>query len=192
MIPKPFHLRIDDALTLDQRVPADAEELFALTDANRAWLRRWLPWLQFCKNVNDVRWNLESALREAADGTSLALSIREHGKIVGVVGFNTLCHANRTGHIGYWLGQQFAWRGIMTKAVWALTQHGFTKLDLNRIVIAAATGNAKSRAIAERLGFPFEGIAREAECLHSRVVDHAIYAMTRSDWEQRQEARIAA
>ena len=71
----------------------------------------------------------------------------------------------------------------MTRAVRAIVGHGFIHLSLNRIVIAAATGNLKSRAVAERAGFHLEGIAREAEWLYGRVVDHAIYALTRSDWE---------
>jgi ribosomal-protein-serine acetyltransferase len=32
------------------------------------------------------------------------------------------------------------------------------------------------------LGFRFEGVAREAEWIYGRKVDHAVYAMLASEW----------
>jgi ribosomal-protein-serine acetyltransferase len=69
--------------------------------------------------------------------------------------------------------------------VGALVAHGFRELGLNRQTIAAATDNLRSRAIAERLGFQQEGVAREAERLYDRFVDHAVYALTKSMWLSR-------
>jgi ribosomal-protein-serine acetyltransferase len=182
----PIVLRLGDQLELRERVLEDVDEVFALTDNNRAYLRRWLPWLQFCRSADDTRWNTEDGIRAAEEGRGFTFTIRDQGRIVGVVSYNSVDQSNRTGHIGYWMGQEHQGRGIMTRAVRALVEHGFSYLGLNRIVIAAATGNLKSRAVAERAGFLLEGIAREAEWLYGRVVDHAIYAMTRSDWDARQ------
>jgi ribosomal-protein-serine acetyltransferase len=179
----PEHFKIDDHLELRQRQPEDAEELFALTDVNRPYLRQWLPWLDHCTSPDDTRTNILTSLEEADRGVSLALCIWQDGRIVGVTGFNSISKANRIGHIGYWLGEAYSGRGIMTRSVRALTEHGFTTLDLNRITIAAAVGNARSRAVAERLGFRMEGIAREAEWLYDHFVDHALYAVTRADWD---------
>jgi ribosomal-protein-serine acetyltransferase len=179
----PIVLHLGDQLELRERGLEDADELFALTDSNRVFLRRWLPWLQFCRSADDTRWNTEEGIRAADEGRGFTFTIRENGRIVGVVSYNSIDQSNRTGHIGYWMGQDHQGRGIMTRAVRAIVGHGFIHLSLNRIVIAAATGNLKSRAVAERAGFHLEGIAREAEWLYGRVVDHAIYALTRSDWE---------
>ena len=40
-----FRLKIDDDLELQLLEERHAEELFALTDENRDYLREWLPWL---------------------------------------------------------------------------------------------------------------------------------------------------
>ena len=177
-----FELQIDRRLSLRQRQPEDAAEMFALTDANRADLREWMPWLDGCTSAEATRRSIQSTLRHAEEGVGLAAAIREDGRIVGVVSFNEIHRSNRTGHLGYWLGAAHRGRGIATAACRALMQYGFDTLGLNRIVLAAATGNTRSRALAARLGLRLEGAAREAEWLYDRFVDHAVYAITRSEW----------
>lgn len=61
-----------------------------------------------------------TALEEADRGVSLAVCIWNDNQIVGVTGFNSISKANRIGHIGYWLGEEYAGRGGMTRAVRAL------------------------------------------------------------------------
>ena len=65
----------------------------------------------------------------------------------------------------------------------ALTDHAFSEWDLNRVAIYAGQGNSKSRAVAERLGFNFEGILRGAEWVNDRYVDLAVYSMLKRDWQ---------
>jgi ribosomal-protein-serine acetyltransferase len=179
----PFHLRIDDQLELRQRMPEDAEDLFALTDLNRSYLKEWLPWLDFCSSPGDTRANIEASLKQAADGTGLALAIWVKGQMVGVTGFNEISRMNRIGQIGYWLGEAYQGRGIMTRSVRALIEHGFAAMKLNRITITAATGNRASRSIAEKLGLRIEGTAREAEWLYDHYVDTVRYAILAREWQ---------
>jgi ribosomal-protein-serine acetyltransferase len=44
-------------------------------------------------------------------------------------------------------------QGIVTKSCRALLDYAFDELGLNRVEVRGATGNRKSRAIPERLGF---------------------------------------
>jgi ribosomal-protein-serine acetyltransferase len=185
----PFRIPINDHLELRQRQPEDAEELFALTDANRAHLRPWLPWLDTCTTADDTRKNIALGLQHAAEGTAFEVCIWDRGRIVGVTGFNDIRKADRVGQIGYWLARKHQGKGIMVDSVRALVAHGFDGLGLNRQSISAAVRNLRSRAVAERLGFRFEGISREAEWVYDHFKDLARYAMTRGEWVEKQAPR---
>ncbi|MFH1496761.1 MAG: GNAT family protein [Verrucomicrobiota bacterium] len=161
--------------------PEDADELFALTDANRAYLRRWLPWLDLTRGVAATETFIDFARREARAGTALQCAIWEQQVIVGMCGFNQIDRVNRSATIGYWLAADTQGRGVMTRCVTALTLHGFTGLGLHRAVVAIAEGNARSEAVALRCGFAFEGVARDAEWLYDRYVNHRVFARLRTD-----------
>jgi ribosomal-protein-serine acetyltransferase len=48
--------------------------------------------------------------------------------------------------------------------------------------IRCVVENAKSRAVAERLGYTLEGILKEAYLLHGHFRDLALYAMLPEHW----------
>jgi len=60
-------------------------------------------------------------------------------------------------------------------------QWAFGQLSAHRVRVAAATDNHASLGVIRRLGFRFEGIAREAERCHGRWLDHAVFSMLSTD-----------
>lgn len=168
-------------LSLVQLQAEDAEELFLLTDANREHLRRWLPWLDRTRVVGATVDFIAFTQREAEAGAGLHLGIFEQTILVGVCGYNRIDRANRCGHIGYWLSAEAQGRGIMSRGVAALTSYGFAARDLHRQTIACAVENRASAGVAERCGYQFEGISRDAEWLYDHFVSHRNYARLRSD-----------
>jgi ribosomal-protein-serine acetyltransferase len=69
----------------------------------------------------------------------------------------------------------------MTEAASACVQFAFDRVGVHRIRCAAATGNQHSLAVIGRLGFKPEGIARQAEFVASRWVDHAVFSKLSTD-----------
>jgi ribosomal-protein-serine acetyltransferase len=161
---------------------SDADELFALTDRNRAHLGAWLPWVPATGSPEDSLGFIRMARRQVGDNDGLQLALVRDGAIVGVAGYHRIDWANRATSIGYWLSADAQGRGTMTEAVRALVDHAFGNWGLERVEIAAAVDNARSRAIPERLGFTPEGVRRRAERVGDRWVDHAVYAMLAADW----------
>lgn len=183
-----FQYTIDENLALRVFRLDDAEEFFQLTIKNKAYLKEWLGWLDYTNTVEDTKENIRGRLQGIVEtgGYPKSVAILYKGKIAGTIGYNEINRTSRIGTIGYWLGEEYQGNGIMTKACEAFITYGFTELNLNRIEIAAATENKKSRALPERLGFTEEGTIRQAEWLYDHYVDHVIYGLLREEWGRNQ------
>jgi ribosomal-protein-serine acetyltransferase len=86
------------------------------------------------------------------------------------------------GEVGYGIGSAHEGRGLVTAATRALIDIGFGELGLHRIVIRAGVGNARSRAIPERLGFTLEGHAREEGRGSGGFYDIVVYGLLDREW----------
>ena len=169
---------------------ADAGELHALIERNRAQLARWLRWAREQTPEQTLDY-IQRARAKESEGSGLRRAIIAERRIVGVVDFRQIDWPNRCAEIGYWLDQAHHGRGIMTSAVAALVNHAFAGLQLNRLEIRTDVENAPSRAVAERLGFRFEGTLRQSyRVTDERYSDDAVYSLLRSD--PRQAVRAAA
>ncbi|MHB9133833.1 MAG: GNAT family N-acetyltransferase [Armatimonadota bacterium] len=164
-------------------VPWHAERLFALIQANHEHLWHWLPEIiNGTYQVEDTQSFVAHCLQQLAEHDVFESSIWYQGEIAGMIGL----HAKQGGNIeiGYWLGDAYQGKGLMTMACRALLDHAFGILGKNRVVIRAATGNTPSRAVPERLGFTHESTERQSSKLHDRQVDMAVYVLLREEWEQ--------
>ncbi len=50
-----MQITMNQDLVLRMITPEDAEKVFALTDASREYLKEWLPWLDFTKELADTK-----------------------------------------------------------------------------------------------------------------------------------------
>lgn len=178
-----FCLTVDDKIQLCLREERHAKELFAVVDANRTYLREWLPWLDMNRSAADSRQFIKGTLEQYAANKGFQTAIVYRGQMVGMIGFHQFDWPNRSTSLGYWLAADAQGKGIITRACRYLVNYAFTKLAMNRVEIRCATGNHKSRAIPERLGFTIEGTARQTEWLYDHFVDHIIYAMLAKEWQ---------
>jgi ribosomal-protein-serine acetyltransferase len=178
-----FKFQIDENTFLKLLDYQDAEPLFALTDSCRTYLRKWLPWVDSTKTIEDTQSFIKMTMEKFAANDGFESGIWFKGQLAGVIGFHNLDWANRKTSIGYWLGEQFQGHGLMTKSCIAYINYAFNELKLNRVEIRCAVENSKSRAIPERLGFKNEGPIREAEWLNDHFVDHIVYGMLAREWK---------
>ena len=176
---------ITEQLRLRPLKLSDTQELFTLTEANRDYLKRWLPWLDNNQQADDTQQFIKASFEKAKARDEFVSAICYDQKIVGMVGLHDINWHNRSGGIGYWLAEPEQGKGMMTKACWTMMDYGFTALNLNRIDICCATKNNRSEAIAKRLGLTYEGLLREAEWLYDHFVDHKVYSMLYREWQAR-------
>ncbi|UAL45560.1 GNAT family N-acetyltransferase [Sutcliffiella horikoshii] len=180
-----FIHRLDDETSLRLFNVGDAEEFFNLIICSKPYLKEWLGWLDYVETVEDTIETIKARLSALVEngGYPKSVAIIYKGQIAGTIGFNEINKGNKIGIIGYWLGEGFQGKGIMTKALNAIVDYGFRELGLNRIEVSIAVENKKSRLLAERVGFVEEGKLREAEWLYDRYVDHIIYSILAKEWK---------
>jgi len=177
-----FTYKLNDETELRILEMRHAEELFVLTDQSRTYLREWLPWLDFTKTVNDSKQYIESTLKQFASNNGFQAGIWYKGELAGVIGLHQINWSNKSTSIGYWLGENFQGKGLMTTACKGVIDYCFKELKLNRIEIRVATENHKSAAIPEKLGFKKEGCVQQVEWLYDKYVDHYIFGLTKEDY----------
>lgn len=175
-------IKVDETISLEFLEEIHAESLFNLVNANRAYLREWLPWVDGMQTVENFKQYIADTKKRAADKTDFGYSIIINKNIVGRIGMHHINRQSKIGEIGYWLTGSLQGQGIVTKCCTALVNHAFTELDLNRIEIKCGTGNKKSRAIAEKLKFKKEGLLQQAEYLNGKFIDLYLYAMLKHEW----------
>ncbi|TAE43658.1 MAG: N-acetyltransferase, partial [Bacteroidetes bacterium] len=169
-------------LSVELIAPSHAEPLQALVASQRAFLRPWLPWVDHMQHTDQFLGFIRGALDRYEAGTELPCMILYEGMLAGRVGLYQIDKANRSASVGYWLGESFQGKGLVTQATAALIRYGFRELGLNRIEIRCATGNHRSQAVPERLGFVREGILRESEWVQGQVHDLYVYALLEKEW----------
>jgi ribosomal-protein-serine acetyltransferase len=182
--------RIDEHRGLRLLEEDDANELYAVVDANRQFLARSMPWAasQTLEGTLDF---IRTSRGQLADNEGFQVAIVVDGRVVGVLGFHRVDWENRSTSIGYWIAEAAQGRGTVTQAVRALTDHAFRTWKLNRVEVRAGVDNARSRAIPARLGFTEEGVLREAERVGDRYVDHVVYAVLAADWHTESDSCAA-
>jgi ribosomal-protein-serine acetyltransferase len=158
---------------------ADADELHQLIERNRPRLAKWIAWAREQTLEGTIAFIGRARAKELED-SGLSRAIVDDRRLVGVVGI-TVDEANRSAEIGYWLDEAASGKGTATAAVAEIVDFGFDRWQLMRVEIRADVENRPSCAVAERLGFRFEGVMRQAYRVGERYSDDALYSMLSSD-----------
>ncbi len=158
--------------------------MFAAVDAERERLGEWMPWVVHATAIGAYSSFIKNALRSDEEGTEFHRGLFVGDQVIGGCGASVDL-VNRGAEVGYWLSSSHEGRGVMTEAVRHLVGFLFDDYEVHRIMIRAAVGNGRSRAIAERLGFTFEGTQRESLVLDDVPTDAAVYSMLEQEWRAR-------
>lgn len=78
--------------------------------------------------------------------------------------------------LGYWLGEPYWGRGIMSEAVRQFTAWAFENLEIHRIHATVFAGNAASARVLQKAGFAREGCLRASVFKDGRILDQWLYA----------------
>jgi RimJ/RimL family protein N-acetyltransferase len=145
--------------------------------------RRWLPFPPQFIPVDGLAWSTELAheRRAAGDGDHYAAIRREDDCLVGCLWTQRADWVAGSIEVSYAVAPAARGFGVAGEAVDALAiallfEHGF-----ERVEVRVAPGNLASRRVAEKAGFSYEGLLRNAGFVHSGRVDVEVWSLVAAD-----------
>ena len=144
--------------------PDDAQALWEAVDESRDHLSPWLAWVAKYQTMDDARMTIARAQARWLLREDLTVGIFElaSGRLLGGSGLHRINWEIRAFEIGYWLRRSAEGNGYAQEAVRLLTGVAFGALGANRVEIRMHTAKTRSRQVAERLGYVFEGTLRNS------------------------------
>jgi len=154
----------------------DAESLARHANNRKVWvaLRDLFP---HPYTIQDAHEFLQRAISEQP---TTKFCIEVEGVAAGGIGIRPGQDVHRqTAGLGYWLGEEFWGRGIMSEAVAAFMDFCFDNFSLRRIYAEAYANNPASARVLEKAGFVFEGRLKNNVIKDGKLLDSLLYAKTR-------------
>jgi [ribosomal protein S5]-alanine N-acetyltransferase len=113
----------------------------------------------------------------ASDTRNLIMALEINGEAAGVIGIHPQTDIYRkSAELGYWLGEKYWGRGIITEAVNALVNYAFEHIDINRIYANVFEKNIASMKVLEKCGFICEAVQKKAVVKNNIIMDEHVYA----------------
>ena len=171
---------VDGSLTLRPLRQRDSREWRTVRARNAEWLRPWEatspePAIDAPPTYSAMVRRLRT---EAREGRTMPFVIAFGGNLVGQLTVGGISWGSlRSAHIGYWVDQRVAGRGIMPTAVAMATDHCF-EVGMHRMEINIRPENLASRRVVEKLGFRPEGLRPRYLHIDGDWRDHLSFALT--------------
>ncbi len=117
-----------------------------------------------------------SSQQDIETPTYFAIDI--NGEAAGGIGMMIKPDVYRRGaSMGYWLGEPFWGKGLMTEAVKLFTGYAFSNFDLLRLQAGVYSSNPASMRVLQKAGFVKEGVAQKAIFKRGQMLDEHIFAI---------------
>lgn len=152
---------------------ADCESLVANANNRNVWRNLGERFPNPYTRSDAKKWL--SGLEKETDPTHWAIEV--DGFAVGGVGVDPgELEYIKSGRFGYWLGEPYWGRGIMTAAVQAASDYALAHFGLVRLEASVFEWNPASMRVLEKCGFAREGVLRRSVFKDGEIIDTMLYA----------------
>lgn len=152
---------------LRKPILSDAASIAMHANNEKIWekLRDVFP---FPYTVADAEFFIQS-LEDTKDYIS---GIEVDGEIVGIVGILSKTDIHKlNGELGYWIGEKYWNKNIMTKAISDVMKVAFEEINLRRVYSEVFSGNEASCRVLEKNGFKLEAVIKENVYKNNKILD---------------------
>jgi RimJ/RimL family protein N-acetyltransferase len=152
--------------------------------------------IKYANNFNVYKWLKDSFPYPYTEDDAIAwlskcieqdpetnFAIADDKELIGAIGlkfFDDVFIHNA--EIGYWIGEPFWGKKIITNAVKEMTKFGFNHFNVNRIFANVFEGNPASARVLEKCGYSLEGILKKAVFKEGKFLNQFIYAILKEEF----------
>jgi ribosomal-protein-alanine N-acetyltransferase len=168
-------------LVLRPLAVGDARAWRELRSSNADWLRQWEATMppDAGSRPTTFRSLVRRLGRMAREGQALPFAIEVDGEFAGQITVNNIVLGSaRFCSVGYWIGQEYAGRGLVPLAVAMVIDHLFIIERLHRVEIAIRPENTNSLRVVEKLGIGRCGLAPRYLHIDGAWRDHVLFGIT--------------
>ena len=121
------------------------------------------------------------ATLSAPEPSNLAIDV--DGEAIGAIGYVPGVDVERfSAEIGYWLGESYWGRGIVTEALMLVTDHVFDAFNMLRLFALPFADNAGSIRVQEKAGYVREAVLRSSSVKYGEPRDQLLFARVNGNW----------
>jgi ribosomal-protein-serine acetyltransferase len=169
--------------------PWRAAEFAAHLDRAREHIRPWVGPSFVSTDEEGARRTLQRYADATARDGARIYGIWSDGMLVGGVMFVEFSAAAGVCEIGCWSEPAGEGHGHIGAAVRELLRYAFEERGLHRVEWRCRSDNARSIALAERLGMTREGVLREAWRVGGRFHDKLVLSVLAPEWAAARDER---
>ncbi|HEY5731184.1 MAG TPA: GNAT family N-acetyltransferase [Anaerolineales bacterium] len=98
---------------------------------------------------------------QQGEGITWAIALRENSECIGTCGYGDIRLGDR-GEIGFDLAKEHWGKGFMSESLIAITDYGFSFLNLSKVEAHTYSNNIRAKHLLEKLGFQLDNVSEDS------------------------------
>lgn len=171
------HYEVDNLITLTEVRESDLEDLVRNINSKEIYDNTLA--IPYPYSIEDGKFFIDVCRKfEKLNETICNYAIRLDGEMIGGIGFlfNYGVDSHKS-EFGYWIGEDYRGRGIMTSVLKKFVSMAFNFKYINRLEAHVFPENEASIRVLEKAGFQKEGIIKSNFVKEDRLRDTILYSM---------------
>lgn len=140
------------------------------------------PFTSVSEVVEEISWY--KSIYDSEIGIRWGITERDCNKVIGSCGFHNWDKRHNRAEVGFELNKEYWNKGMMTEALRAVIQYGFSNLHINRIQALVEPENTSSLQVLKKVGFKEEGLLAQYEFTRGKYDDLIMLAILKKDFTQ--------
>lgn len=117
-------------------------------------------------------------------GLSWKIALKGTAELIGYIGFWQIENRHFRAEIGFGIHQDYRKQGLMSEAMEAVLDYGFSTLGIHSVKANVDPSNENSIQLLLKHDFQKEAHFRENYFFDGKFIDSAFYCLIKSDWEE--------